>query len=655
MVLAPLRLMYRSAPLMAFAMRQLGATVGRNLQCAQDAFLSGPLDLLSIEDDIAIQTGAYIQTTQWSGQRLQVGPVRLKSGCKIGMRAAISNNVTVGRGTWITPFTPILSDVGSHEMWEGAPARLAGRCTELKRTADMCRYAQPIWLLEALNVIMQVFAALWLTVVPAAAILWVSRYAILDGEAGFSEAYFRATPLHEIVWSLTLYGFITTWILIVASSLLGCLLIRWTAASPGLYPTHGLRAALLMYRMAKLNAIQHRWTWTVTGQYLRALAGMRFPRMGASECDVMFNLVPEAATADSQVFWSNGSFTNMLDYGAEHIKLRRLDMPRNFFSGNNCVAEYGQFPSNFLLGVSTPGSDIQFRRQMHSRPSEPITVAGNPPVKFASASFETENESQQLPGFPLFLTRMFLFDLFAIGMLPVTELLIFTICFVWLLQLGAHPIVSAAVGLVFAEIVLILLSVAIKRSLVGKRWGTDHATPFWSWKHFAYFFAQDCFFVWCRKALAFCAGTILSNSILRWMGCRVGHRTIVTRPMQCSDFNAVSFGNDCVIDGFLQFHTFENMMLKVKQTRIHDGCTVAFGATVMGGAVMERGTTLLPLSMVLKEMNMLPGTYEGSPAELAGSLLAPIAPQRPDPGRPELSGEGAHRRREPVSEAHGSR
>ena len=56
-----------------------------------------------------------------------------------------------------------------------------------------------------------------------------------------------------------------------------------------------------------------------------------------------------------------------LDYGAEHFKLRHLDMPRYFFGGNNCVAEYGNFPSNFLLGVSTPGNDIQFRRQMRSR------------------------------------------------------------------------------------------------------------------------------------------------------------------------------------------------------------------------------------------------------------------------------------------------
>ena len=135
------------------------------------------------------------------------------------------------------------------------------------------------------------------------------------------------------------------------------------------------------------------------------------------------------------------------------------------------------------------------------------------------------------------------------------------------------------------------------------------------WRHFAYFFAQDCFFIWCRGILGFCAGTALANSVLRWMGCQIGRRTIVIQPIQCSDWNAVSFGNDCVIDGFLQFHTLENMMLKVKRTHIKDGCAVNFGATVMGGAIIERDTTLLPLSLVLKEMKLFTTTYEGSPAE----------------------------------------
>jgi non-ribosomal peptide synthetase-like protein len=630
MVLVPLAAMYRSAPLRAFVLRQLGAAVGKNLQCAHDAELTGPLNLISIEDDVAIQTGAYIQTTKWSGQHLHVGPVHLESGCKIGMRAAIASNVTVGRGTWITPFTPILTNVGPHEIWEGAPARRSGCCTELKRTAIACQHACPNWLLETLNVLMQIFLSLWLIVVPTATVSWFARALIPAGEAELFGEYFKVTPLFEIVWQLALYMFITTWVAIVVTSLLGCLFIRWTATSPGLYPSRGLRGALLMYRMKRLNGIQRQWTWTITGQYLRAIAGMRFPRFGGSECDLMINLVPEVATADSQVFFANGCFTNMLDYGAEHFKLRQLDMPRNFFGGNNCVAEYGNFPSNFMLGVSTPGSDIQFRRQMRSRLGEPITVAGNPPVKFASASFEVENETHRLPNFPLFLTRIFLFDFFSIGVLRFAEVIVFAILYTCLLRLSGHPILSAAIALTLVELNLVLFSVAIKKSLVGSEWGADHSTTFWSWRHFAYFFAQDCFFAWCRRPLAFCAGTILSNSILRRMGCHIGQGTIVNQPMQCSDWNAVSFGNDCIVDGFLQFHTFENMMLQVKRTHIRDGCTVAFGATVMGGAVIERNTTLLPLSLVLKEMNMITATYEGSPAEpVSGSTLLPtIAQQR---------------------------
>jgi hypothetical protein len=44
----------------------------------------------------------------------------------------------------------------------------------------------------------------------------------------------------------------------------------------------------------------------------------------------------------------------------------------------------------------------------------------------------------------------------------------------------------------------------------------------------------------------------------------------------------------------------------------------------MGGVVIERDTTLLPLSLVLKEMNMVTATYEGSPVEpVSGSTLLP--------------------------------
>jgi acetyltransferase-like isoleucine patch superfamily enzyme len=64
------------------------------------------------------------------------------------------------------------------------------------------------------------------------------------------------------------------------------------------------------------------------------------------------------------------------------------------------------------------------------------------------------------------------------------------------------------------------------------------------------------------------------------------------------------------------------MILKVKQTHIQDACAISSGATVMSGVVIERDTTVLPLSLVLKDMNLLSATYQGSPVEPAAGSTA---------------------------------
>jgi len=639
-VLRPLRTMFRSAPLMTFVLRQLGAKVAHNFHCAHDVEFSGPLDLLSIGHGVTIQTGAYISLSKWVNRELHVGPIRLESKSKIGMRAGVSNNVTVGRASWITPFTTIVDNVGPHEMREGAPARPTGRYTELRRTAACCRNDFPPWVMESTNTIMQVFLDLCLLIAPTAAVAWFVTGIFPTAEPGVASSYFEVTPIGEIVWNMGLYTFNATLGSVVLTSVLSCIFLRFSAYSPGIYPLRSLKGAILLYRVKKMNQIQRIWTWSVIGQYLRALAGLRFSRLGASECDVMFNLVPELVSADARVFWSHGCFTNMLDYGAETITLRRLDMPANYFSSNNSVAESGQFPSNFLLGVSTPGNDITFRRQMNSRLGQPITVAGNPPVKFASADFESEDDRQTLPTFPLFLTRILLNDLVGAGILRIVPALVYVLLFTSLARFGQSTAVGALLALVLTEFLLVATCVAIKKLFVGNEWGSAHSAPFWSLRHFSYFFAQDCFFAWCRMPLRLASGTVLANSILRWMGCRIGKRTLFLEPLQAFDWNAVSFGDECVIAGLLQYHTLENMRLKVKRTDIHDGSVINFGATVMGGASVGPETTIMPLGLVLKEMQLPSGTYTGSPVEPARTVDLPrpsdtgSALSVPDPSDP---------------------
>ena len=76
----------------------------------------------------------------------------------------------------------------------------------------------------------------------------------------------------------------------------------------------------------------------------------------------MFNLIPELATADSEVFWSNGCFTNMLDCGAERFDLLMLHNPDRtgyrseaVWEGMRAVRDAGL---TRLLGVA-PGTTFQ--------------------------------------------------------------------------------------------------------------------------------------------------------------------------------------------------------------------------------------------------------------------------------------------------------
>ena len=82
-------------------------------------------------------------------------------------------------------------------MWEGAPARRVGRCTELRRTASLCRYALPSWLLEALNVLVQLALESCLLVLPTAAVAWGTATFLFAGEAQRASLVFEAVPLPE--------------------------------------------------------------------------------------------------------------------------------------------------------------------------------------------------------------------------------------------------------------------------------------------------------------------------------------------------------------------------------------------------------------------------------------------------------------------------
>jgi len=101
-------------------------------------------------------------------------------------------------------------------------------------------------------------------------------------------------------------------------------------------------------------------------------------------------------------------------------------------------------------------------------------------------------------GFP---GRVALNDVFSIGLLPIADVLAYAVFYTILLRSFGHPFWSGLLALISVEGFLVCASALVKKVLVGSTWGSDPSTSFWSWRHFTYFFAQDCFFRWCRRPL----------------------------------------------------------------------------------------------------------------------------------------------------------
>lgn len=605
----------RSPSLFAWVLRQLGASIDMRSQISQSSEYHGPLCLLAIGTDTTIQTGAQVSTLRWRGETLILDRVVMGAQVKIGHRAVVGAGAVVADGCWLTPLSAAASCYSNpNQMLSGVPAKVAGNRQRLNRPQQ--RYpglARRRYRAQLFGLVAQILMDLLLFSIPAALTLSITSQGLLS-EFSASTALAAESDFSFFLGSLILTSVVGVWISLVMSSLLACLFIRFTAAKPGLSSGTSARGILLRYRQQKMNQLQRLWTWTLLGQYFRALAGVRFEQTGATECDVMVNILPEALSTTGDVFMAQGCRTNMLEEDGELLTLRPLRLGYGAFIGNNSVAESGDLPHHLLLGVSTPIGDYGHRRGLRTRSTDPVVVAGNPPLNFGQGHQDKSAETQK-PGWWLFSLRVLIGDVLGVALTPAMPFVLVSVLLFALPRFGLDELVSTTLALLTAPWILIWAALVVKRLLVAKGWGREHTTPFWSLRHFTYFFAQDCFFRWAGPLLNTLAESSLANPLLRRFGCRLGKNALLKEPLQAFDWYAVDIGADTVVDGQLQLHSFENRLLSIKASPVGASSALNIGTTLMGGACVEAESTLGAGSLVLKEMHVTSGNSAGSPAE----------------------------------------
>lgn len=614
-VLQPMNSWLRAPGVYAWLLRALGAQVGHGTHVSQSTEILGPLSMIHLGHGVVVQSGVQICSQYWRGDRLIIDAVSIGSGSKLGQRSLVAAGTSLGENCWLTPLSAPKQGaaIANGLMIDGVACEPVGARMTLRRPDTQLPPSDRRTLVELRGLVLQFLLECLLIVLPATLIF----SAISNGLLRQYESS-AASSQSGLLADFFLSAVVATWLTLVVTSILTCLFVRATAFQTGLLRGASIAGVLLRYRQEKMNQIQRLWTWTLTGQYLRRLAGVRYGRTGASECDTMMNLVPEMLSTTPNIFMANSCRTNQMDDDGEWIVLRSLHLGDNSFLGNNSVVESGALPDNLLLGVSTPVGDHQFRRSTANPQARHLVLAGNPAIPFAQP--EGIAGGTERPSWLLFNIRVLIGDLMGMALVPAMPILVLGILLLVGGNSGLADWVTIPLALVGSGVLLQLMAIAVKAALVPTGWGENHQTPFWSLRHFTYFLAQDCFFRWAGPTLRHLGGTALASPMLRAFGCRIGRGSIFQEPLQAFDWHAVDVGDNCVIQGLMQLHSFEHRLLTVRRTRIESHSAVNMGATVMGGATLAQHTTVGGLGLVMKGMELSPGNHEGSPVSLERDL-----------------------------------
>jgi len=612
-VLKPLVKGLRSPVLFNWALKRLGADIHPKAFIAQSTEWYGPLSLISIGPEAVIQAGVQMSSARWEGSDFILDTIRVGHKARVGSRAMLSVGASLGPHSWLTPLSCLDTETEPNSQISGVPGTKAGNYRPPKTPDLAATAALTDALIDLRNVAIQFALEVLLVIVPGAFIALLTTWFL--GFDVLSKVNLDANMLTgRDLLVMSGAGVIGIWLGVLTSSLILCTFLRLTPTPPGWTRAASLRGTLARYRQTKMNQVQQMWGWSLTGQYLRALAGVKFSQVGASECDELVNLLPEHLHADANVFIAQGCFCNVLDEHGAFLLAQPVQMPAGFFASNNAMIEPGPVPGNLLLGVSTPLGPHLYRPQYSDRPDNKRVLAGNPPLELGTADPQSAPAHPQ-PSLGIFLARFLLNDLGSVGIIPGITVFLATGLLVSLNVMGFSNVGAALITSIVVPLSLPLLALLVKLILVGNRWGRHNSAPFWSVRHFTYFLAQDCFFRLMTGFMSAVSGTALANPILRRFGCRIGRRTLIGLPLQMSDWHAVDIGDDCVINGQMQLHSFEDRVLTVSRTTIGDGAAINRGTMLMGGAHLEPGVTVDPQSLVLKAMRLASGVHAGSPTQ----------------------------------------
>jgi non-ribosomal peptide synthetase-like protein len=596
-------------PLLPVVYRLLGMRVGKDVHLETDHFLA--YDMITIGDGSSIDENASVPGYSVKDGYLIVAPVFIGRNCFVGTRAVVAENTVMEDEARLDDLSllPAGSRIPAGKTWAGSPAKE----TTLPNPNKVIN--PPVYGLLHRIALIVLYAAL-VCIIPI-----VSLIAFVPGIL----VLIQFNPLEQPLLYLAVLPVVGASFVFLLTSEVA--ILKWVLVGrvkAGLYPVHGgfyirnwivdqlLRIS--MSHVGQLHATLHVIPW------YQAL-GMKIGKM--------VELSTAASTTPDLIELKDGStIADEASLGSPHIEkgwmtVAPVRLGRRAFVGNSGVIPAGStLGDGSLVGVLSITPKPPLSERTHA------TWFGSPAILFPKREPNaTFSESRTYnPPRKLRWARG-TFELLRITFPPaafiaVTVSIIFTALLLWG-RFGLFPTLALLpVVLGVSSTVVLLAVVAIKWMVMGRY--KPFVKPLWSNFVWRLEFVNALYeFLAAPLLLDALQGTPFLPMYLRLLGAKIGKACYIDTT-GFLEWDLVEIGNRTIIAdaAIMQTHLFEDRILKASRLRIGSDCTVGTASVVLYDSIMEDGSKLDSLSLLMKGETLPAGTeWEGIPASRKGSGL----------------------------------
>lgn len=579
----------QGSPLLVGYYRLMGMRIGTG--CVLDTTHFAAFDLVTIGDGCTVGAGSHLLGSVAGPDAIRFGRVTLADRASVGLRSVVGLETCLAEDAALGDLShlPDGRRIPKGSLAEGAPVRTVRSHGKWSQPA---RLSQPVCLSRAATIRTAAAQLVGLGLLLAVAMLTqLPGCLMVRGGLGVGPA---ATGLAIIAASVSGVG---CWLL--AGLLLRVVLLgRIPEGTHSLAGSVWIRKWLFDNWMNLTQIYLHSLFATIfTPMWLRSM-GARIGR--DAEVSTVTRFTPELTEIGDGAFLADGAMVGGRRFEPGQVRFDAVNIGSGTFIGNSAVVPPGtRFGDESLLGV------LSTRGGRGERVANGTEWLGSPAFALPNRQPVTGFAAHELtnPGWSLRMQRV-AFDAARV-LLPqamiVAGLTLLLVTTATIAERGSAVAAwLAAPVLLLAAVAAWAVGVVVLKMLAMRRF---HPTvqPLWSRYVWRTEMINGVYETFAQSFFTPLLGTACWNGLLKALGATIGRRVWINTTL-LSEFDLVDVGDQTVLNFgvTLQNHLFEDRIMKSSTVRLGRRCGVGNLSVVLYDSVMEDGSTLEPLSLLMK-------------------------------------------------------